>query len=211
MKNACQRPHRQTGAFTLLELVIVLAILALVLTAVYTVTQGTLTLADNVRRALKRESRQQAFTAFCENLFTTLPVTASLNLKTTQEAGQYLTTLDLENVPSPFDSSPNCLVRLFTESVPGGGRRLLLFSSRGSDRSQGITVVLFDDIAHCEWRAFDSTSGQWVTTWTKSVAEGTRKSHPVLIELTMNSAGESTRSVFWLAPMSVPIVQSSGM
>ena len=56
------RQSSRARAFTLLEVIIVLAITALVLGAVYSLAQGTLMLADDVRRAERRDARMQAFT-----------------------------------------------------------------------------------------------------------------------------------------------------
>ena len=133
MMTASFQHQRRPSAFTLLEVVIVLALVALLLSVIYSIAQGTLTLANDIRRAQHRDSRQQAFTGFCEHLLASLPTTTKLNLRTTHDGGQYLTQLELEDVPSPFDGSPNCLVALFTESMPGGGLRLRLSCRKLAD------------------------------------------------------------------------------
>jgi len=192
MKTSFQHPRRHSG-FTLLEVVIVLAIVALLLSVIYSIAQGTLTLADDIRRAQRRDSRQQAFTGFCEHLFANLPATAKLNLRTTQDGGQYLTQIELENVPSPFDSSPNCLITLFTESVPGGGLRLRLSCRKIAGPKQNVSVVLFEDLAQCEWRAYDRSTRQWTTIWDKPA-------QPLLLELSLTQANDRRHWTFWIAP-----------
>jgi len=193
MMTASFQHRRQCRGFTLLEIVIVLALVALLLSVIYSIAQGTLTLADNIRRAQHRDSRQQAFTGFCEHLFTNLPAIAVMKLRTTQDGGQYLTQLELENIPSPFDESPNCLVTLFTEPVPGGSLRLRLSCHKLADPKQSVSVVLFEDLSQCEWQAFDSATRQWTTILAAST-------QPLLMELSLTQAGESRRQVFWLAP-----------
>lgn len=185
--------RRQCGGFTLLEVVIVLAIVALLLSVIYSIAQGTLTLADDIRRAQRRDSRQQAFTGFCDHLFANLPTTTKLNLRTTQEGGQYLTQLELENVPSPFDGSPSCHVTLFTEPVPGGSLRLRLSCRKLADPKQSVSVLLFEDLSQCEWQAFDSATRQWTTIWNTAT-------QPLLMELTLTQANDHRRQVFWIAP-----------
>ncbi len=192
MKTSFQQ-RRQRSGFTLLEVVIVLAIVALLLSVIYSIAQGTLTLVDDVRRTQRRESRQHAFTGFCEHLFANVPATTRLNLRTTQDGGQYLTKLDLENVPSPFDSSPNCGVTLFTEPLPGGDLRLRLSCRKLADTTQSVNVVLFDDLLQCEWRAFDPATRQWTTIWNVPT-------QPLLMELSMTQAGDRKRWMFWIAP-----------
>ncbi len=191
MKTLFQHRTRR-GGFTLLEVVIVLFIVALVLAAVHSIAQGALTLADDVRRAQRRDARQQAFTTFGERLFANLPAASALKLRTTQDGGQYLTQFKLENIPSPFDGSPECLVTLFTEPRPGGGQRLLL-SCRKRTEAADVSVVLFDDLLSCEWRAFDPATHQWTTVW--DVPE-----HPTLMELSVIQAADSRRWVFWITP-----------
>ena len=180
------RQSSRAKAFTLLEVIIVLAITALVLGAVYSLAQGTLMLADDVRRAERRDARIQAFTTFCEHLLAELPANALLTLTTTQEHGQYLTRLELEHVRSPFDETPDCRVALFTQGQPGGGLRLMV-------KCQDTSVVLFEDLAQCEWRAFESTSRQWTTVWNNA-------SKPGLMEFSMQQAGIRESSVFWIPP-----------
>lgn len=195
MKAVFQHRHQRDG-FTLLEVVVVLFIVALVLAAVHSIAQGAITLADDVRRAQRSESRQQAFTNFCEHLFTTLPATSTVKLRTTQDSGQYLIKLELENTPSPFDGSPECLVTLLTEPLPGGGMRLLL-SCRKKAVEADVRVVLLDDLLLCEWRAFDPATRQWTTVWDAPA-------HPTLMELSVTQASDSRRRIFWIVPSEPP-------
>ncbi|OYW77055.1 MAG: hypothetical protein B7Z37_05930 [Verrucomicrobia bacterium 12-59-8] len=203
-------PPARARAFTLLEVVIALGITALVISAVYTLAQGTLTLADNVHRAERRDTRKQAFTTFCEHLFSELPATAALNLKTTQSGGEYLTQLELQNVSSPFDGTPNCIVTLFTQNLAGGGLRLLVSCQPISnnpldkkDAKSGYEVMLFDDLLQCEWRVYVPATQQWATIWTEetNTTTPTAYQHPPMLELVMTQAGDdSHRQVFWIAP-----------
>jgi len=220
------RPKHPTRerAFSLLEMIIVLAITALLITAIYSLAQGTLTLADDVGRADRRDTRKYAFTTFCERLFTSLPPNAALNLKTTQSGGEYLTQLELQNISSPFDGTPNCIVTLYTQNMAGGGMRLIISCQPIStnplekrDAKSAYHVVLFEDLLQCEWRVFIPATQQWATVWTEDTSLTTttptpvanspaspapiNNQHPPLLELVMTQAGdESRRQVFWIAP-----------
>ena len=192
------------SGFTLLEVVIVLFIVALVLAAVHSIAQGALTLADDVRRAQRRDARQQAFTTFGERLFAELPPSAALNMKTTQVGGQYLSSVELHDVPSPFNGMPDMVVTLFTKPVPGGAVRMLLTCREKKQELEPAAVVLFDDLASCEWRVFDPNTRQWATLWTEPLEENARHAHPLLIEVMMTRVdGQSARRVFWIAPNEV--------
>ncbi|MFN0078608.1 MAG: type II secretion system protein [Prosthecobacter sp.] len=233
MKQHSFQQRRQRRGFTLLEVVIVLAIVALLLSVIYSIMQGTLTLADNIRRTQQRDSRQQAFTAFCEHLFLGLPATAALNLQTTQEGSAYLSKLELYNISSPFDGSPGQIVTLQTETLAGGGLRMILTARKMPDPQLSLAqqptpevkVVLFDSLAQCEWRAFDPASKQWAPLWREPLpstvpppvqpAPGSpapvaplRSAHPLLLELKFATGTDSShRQVFWIAP-NEPVVQS---
>lgn len=200
--------HRsQCGGFTLLEVVIVLAIVALLLSVIYSIAQGTLTLADDIRRAQRRDSRHQAFTAFCGHLFADLPASAIMRMHTTQAAGQYLPRIDLEQVRSPFDGSPNQCITLLTEAKPGGGLRLLLACRKQPDAEPSVSVVLFDDLEHCEWRAFNRLSQQWTTAWDEPSGAEVTRTHPELIELSMTQPDGRRRHVFWVVPSAMLTTQ----
>lgn len=198
--------RRGREGFTLLEVIIVLFIMGLVLTAIHTIAQGTMTLANDTRRAQHQQNRQQAFTAFCERLFTSLPPTAALNLKTSQEGGQYMTVLELFDVPSPFNSTPEQVVMLYTEPLVGGGMRLMLSSQPkpepGQTESTGpaVRVTLFDELPTCEWRAYDPSTRQWTNTWAESIQPGAQHRHPTLLELVVKHFSHEERRVFWVAP-----------
>jgi prepilin-type N-terminal cleavage/methylation domain-containing protein len=196
---------RRRGGFTLLEVVIVLFIVALVLAAVHSIAQCAVTLADDVRRAQRRDARQQAFTTFGARLFAALPPTAALNMKTTQDGGQYLSGVELHGVPSPFNGMPDMVVSLFTEAAPGGGVRMLLTCREKKQEQEPARVVLFDDLGACEWRVFDPNTRQWATLWAEPLEENAPHVHPLLIEVVMTGGdGMSARRVFWIAPSEPP-------
>ena len=196
------RQSSRAPAFTLLEVVIVLAITALVLTAIYSIATSTLTLADDVHRAGRRDARTQAFTAFCERLFGELPATALLNINVTKGGGQYLTRLELEHVRSPFDETPDCRVILFTQAQPGGGLRLQLTCHAAGRES---TAVLFEDLAQCDWSVFHPTTRKWAASWAEENPEGAppvAHLHPQLLKLELAQAGGyPSEQVFWITPV----------
>lgn len=198
------RKHHSRG-FTLLEVVIVMFIVALLMAGVHSIAQGTLTLADDVRRAQRHDARKQAFVHFGRQLFSTLSPRSAVNMKTTQEGVQYVSALEVRAVSSPFDGRPDQIVTLFTEPAVGGGLRLMLEVRPKDDEQQSLKVMLFEDIATCEWRAFDTNSAQWVPSWTEPVEEQALHRHPQLLELNIAStSGVSDRLVFWLPPSTLP-------
>ncbi|WP_395749797.1 type II secretion system protein J [Prosthecobacter sp.] len=170
--------HSKRG-FTLLEMVIVLGITAMLLTAMYSISQGTITLADDIEKHQRRERRQYSYLDFCRHLLSNLPATAIMNLKTTQDGSSYLSTLEFQNVRSPFDGAPQQIVTMKTDTVAGGGIRLILTSQRmpdpqaqalpGANKNPLTQVVLLENLAQYEWRAFDTISGQWTSTWREEI------------------------------------------
>ncbi|MDI1314389.1 prepilin-type N-terminal cleavage/methylation domain-containing protein [Prosthecobacter sp.] len=201
------RSHRQqqAQAFTLLEVVIVLFIVALLLSAVYSITQGTLTLADDIQRHERREARQHALINFCERLLAEVPANAALNVRTTQENGQYLTSVELQNVRSPFDGSQGWIVTMQTEIAAGGSLRLVLICHQPQHEDRACRVSLLEDLTLCEWRVFDPTSKQWTGMWQEQTSAAPTvqmsNAHPPLLELVLAQGMDAPRrQVFWLPP-----------
>lgn len=218
------------SGFTLLEMVVVMALCAAVITAVYSIMQGSLMLAEEARRSQERDSRQQAFVQFMERLLRNLPADAFLTLKTTQGGGSYLTRLEVHQVASPFSGDPQGILKLFSEPVPGGGVRLnLSWQKTQADSAQVIGVTLFEGLSSCQCRVFDHVSAKWATLWNSSPAAGIglavppiqpqgalgetpapgqpmpnqRLGHPLALEFQMRSGDGSTATwVFWIAPNS---------
>lgn len=198
------RSSHPSHGFTLLEMIVVLALCALVLTAVYSISQGTLTLADELRRAQNRDTRRQALVMFCERLFRNLPASASLNVSTTQEHGQHLMTLELQNVPSPFDGSPKCLLRMNSETLAGGGMRLRLACHPSGAPQPRIESVLLDDLTLCEWRVLDPSGQRWTSVWSEDAKPESHHSHPLLISLRLRQGMDDHTFHFWIAPGMAP-------
>lgn len=175
------QPTRRHGGFTLLEVVIVLAIVGMLLSVIFSITQGTLTLADDIQRHQRRDSRLYAYIDFCEHLLTDLPATTALNIQTTQDGAAYLSKLELQNVSSPFDGAPQQIVIMQTEPLTGGGMRMVLSSRKMPDpklplsqpATAEVKVVLFDNLSRCEWRAFDPASQRWTPLWSEQLQTAT--------------------------------------
>jgi prepilin-type N-terminal cleavage/methylation domain-containing protein len=232
--------HSRTSGFTLLEMLIVLFITALLLSAMFSVAGGTITLADDIQKDQRREHRQHAYIDFCQHLLTDLPATTALNLQTTQEGSSYLSALELQNVRSPFDGTPQQVVTLKTISLTGGDMRMILTTQRmpdpqkpGSQPGPVTSVVLFDNVAQCEWRAYDIASNQWTNLWREQLptlltmppqapptgapsTNGTttpppltqmplsiRSAHPLMLELTLATGIDSPRRWVFWIPPSV--------
>ncbi|MFO1483006.1 MAG: prepilin-type N-terminal cleavage/methylation domain-containing protein [Verrucomicrobiaceae bacterium] len=201
---------RHSSGFTLLEVVVVLFIVAMLLSVMFSISKGTMTLADDIQRHQRRENRLHAYIDFCEHLFFDLPATATLNMATKQEGGAYLSTLEFQNVSSPFDGTPGQVVTLFTEAQTGGGLRLVVTCKKMPDpqnpqapraESAGIRVVLFDSLAKCEWRAFDPASNEWATLWREQLP--TTLAPPVPVPVSGNPASPSPAPT---APGVAPVV-----
>lgn len=232
--------HTRARGFTLLEMLIVLFITALLLSAMFSVAAGTITLADDIQKDQRRQHRQYAYIDFCQHLLSDLPATTALNLLTTQEGSSYLSALELQNVRSPFDGAPQQIVTLKTISLAGGDMRMILTTQRmpdpqkpGSQPGPVTSVVLFDNVSQCEWRAYDIASNQWTNLWreqlptlltmppqappsgTPSAAPPTpttpltqmpllaRSAHPLMLELTLATGIDSPRRWVFWIPPSV--------
>lgn len=90
---------------------------------------------------------------------------------------------------------------LFTQSQPGGGLRLILPRHAAANES---SVVLFEDLAQCEWCVLQPATQQWAPFWSEEKTSGIIMSHahPKLIKIVMAQAGgAAVEQVFWIVPV----------
>lgn len=198
-------------AFTLLEMVLAMAAFALLLSAIFSLANGTIELSADLSYAQERAVLRQNFIDFLRRSLRTLPGDAEVRLKIRQSGSSYLPTINIVNGGTSLSPGealpPDTSIELFAEERPGGYLRVSL---RYLDEEQTalmrqnqdprlsrdqITIPLLDDVARFEWRFFDTRTDNWEKIW----EEGRR---PLLCELNLKlDDGEETRAVFWVPPV----------
>ncbi len=208
-------PRRNGGAgFTLLELVIAIALLGILVGMVARTASTSLQLGNNVAKTQNEEMTCQAFIDLLENRFTSLPGNTRFDVKVT-ESGQYLSTITLQNVPLGFTwGGQERIAKAVTlETVKRRSGFLsivlsyyeneILEDSAGTAQTMSAVsrepfaqISLLEDVRYFEWRFLDGTNMEWRYDW------DIQGRLPLQIELVMKIGveGREMRQVFWLPP-----------
>ena len=206
------RPYPSTRrGSTLLEMVLAMAAFALLLSAIFSLANGTIELSTDLTYAQERAVSRQNFIDFLRRSLRTLPGDAEVRLKIRQSGSSYLPTINIINGGTSLSPGealpPDTSIELYAEERPGGYLRVAL---RYLDEEQTaalrqnqaprvgrdqLTVPLLEDVARFEWRFFDTRTNNWEKLW----EDGRR---PLLCELNLKlDDGEETRAVFWVPPV----------
>lgn len=173
-----RRRSPPTGGFTLLEMVLAMFVFALMVSAVFTIANGTTQLADETEKAHEREAQSFSFAHFCDRMFRELPARAMVRLRVEKADRQYTSQLAILNAPSVLNNtSTNGLTVLESEPMPGGNLRvnLRLVAARdisayeNGKKDVGEKLTLLENVVRLEWRVFDKATNDWATVWNKDV------------------------------------------
>ncbi len=208
---------RENG-FTLLELVIALALLSMLVGMVFSTARSALTLGNTIVETQNEEMLHQAFFELLSQRFSALPGNTRFDLKVEDSSSHYISDLTLQNVPLSFTwgGQPRIAkaVQLSTVKRRSGYLDIVLryyeneilegsastFKATAGDEKPMAEIVLLEDVAYFEWRALDGRSMEWQYDW------DIQGRLPLQLELTMaiGAQGEEIREVFWLPPKQNP-------
>jgi hypothetical protein len=210
-------------AFTLLELVVALLLVALLAGMIFTTSHSTLMLGNNVVKTQNEEMLHQAFFDFMENSLSSLPGNTRMELVTTDSGTHYLTDLTLQNVPLTFtwggEERTAKAIRLSTVKRRSGFIDIVLSyyeneiiadesdpqssnSIPAEDLEPFAEIVLLTDVAYFEWRLLDGRTMEYQYDWDLPGRL------PLQMELicAFGAEGEEIRQVFWVPPRQNPEV-----
>lgn len=222
-------PHsprlRAQRAFTLLELVIALLLVALLSGMIFTTAHSSLVLGNSVVKTQNEEMLHQAFFDFMENSLSALPGNTRLELTRSDSGSQYLSDLTLQNVPLSFtwggEERTAKAIRLSTVKRRSGYLDIVMSyyeneiiedasgtegvsssASTASDEKPFAEIVLLTDVAYFEWHALDGRTMEYDEEWDLPGRL------PLQMELVcaFGSDGEEIRHVFWVPPRQNPEV-----
>jgi type II secretory pathway pseudopilin PulG len=210
-------------AFTLLEVVIALLLIALLAGMIFTTSYSTLALGNNVVKTQNEEMLHQAFFDFMENSLSALPGNARMELLTTDSGAHYLTDLTLQNVPLSFtwggEERTAKAIRLSTVKRRSGFIDIVLSyyeneiiadesglqssnTASATDLKPFAEIILLTDVAYFEWRLLDGRSMEYQYDW------DIPGRLPLQMELicSFGADGGEMRHVFWIPPRQNPEV-----
>ncbi len=216
------RPRRH--GFTLLELVLALALLAMIVGMVFGTARSSLALGNNIVQTQNEEMLHQAFFELLNHRFSALPGNTRFDLKVQDSGSHYLSDLTLQNVPLSFTWGGQAriakAVQLSTVKRRSGYLDIVLryyedevlpdsASSFKStlDNKPFAEIVLLTDVAFFEWRVLDGRSMEWQYDW------DLQGRLPLQVELTIaiGAKGEEIRQIFWIPPKQNPEIMNRQM
>ena len=210
----------RSRGFTLIEIVLGMAILGLIVSGIYAVAVGTVDLSNAVSESQNEEIRLNNFLRLMRRNFERMPGNAGITM------------LPLNGSPPETDIVFfNYPLAFYWPSVPAGSARVVLMSrksSRGTldvgllyldeeapedyrssmgslSQMPGLWLGLLSDVSLFRWTFFDETlgeAGEWVELW----EDPQKRPGIVRLELQFYGQGldEKIESIFWIPNMINP-------
>jgi prepilin-type N-terminal cleavage/methylation domain-containing protein len=201
------RSPQVSAGFTLLELSISIAVLAILAIGIFSLAAGSAEMMDELRLMQDREARKRRFVELCRDNFESLPAAGRIEFEFLDRGGHYDSHLSFVDAPGAFGfgaARPDLKrVILATELESGGRLRAVLYYLNAEQDAQydrqGLEalrlqpVPLLRRLKQLTWRYFDKQTRQWRETQRDTDAP------PALVEMTLafEDDAEPLRSVFW--------------
>ena len=200
--------RKNAHAFTLFEMVVVIAIFVLLAGGIYATVNAAVRATATLSEENLQIQRLYAFVSLLRRTFHNLPANAVFSGGVRSQDGDGFAEIVLRDAPGVFawglggPSSGTAL--LSARPRLGGGREISLMLLPGSlgemERREALQdgkwLRLLPDLREVQWRFYDEAQQDYVDEW----PEGAR---PPLIELNLTLLGEEVprKFVFWLPPV----------
>lgn len=206
--------HKHAGGFSLLEVIMVLAMMGLLAAGIFGIMTSTFQLSAELKAHQDRSQLQQRLIEIIEMNLMSLPATTRIELQTSQAASHYVNTLSLNSAPFAFQRSSEEQTSVQNVVIQSGRGRggfvrvtihyLDLDQARKFSQNDltvlesAPSVVLVDRMKSFQWRLFDSATQRWLDVWHPT------DRRPTLAELTYSFEGDSQdrKYLFWIPPRS---------
>lgn len=201
--------------YLLIEMVLAMGLAAGLLTGIFAIATGSMSMAQKIVDEGRRQTKREAFLNFLGRSFEQLPGNAIIELETRETSQRYLPRMIIQNAPSSFsfDGLPISAqaIVLTTVPVPSGGVNVVLEyyeeplldgeDQLGEDRQEPTgSLVIYRDLWRFELRVLDSRTMEWISDW------DIRGRLPLQVELNavFDSEGEEVVHYFWIPPKTNP-------
>lgn len=211
-------PFSKVRAFTLLELVLAMLVLALIIGMVFSTARQSLSLGNAIVQTQNEEMLHQSFFELLSKRFAAMPGNTRLDLKFTEPGGQIISDLTFQKLPLGFnwggEEKIAKAVQLSTVRRRDGYLDIVLKyyeneiledseAVSGADRTNTepfAQIVLLEDVNYFEWRVLDGRTMEWLNDW------DVQGRLPLQLELKVafGARGEEIRQIFWLTPKQNP-------
>ena len=201
-------PKRTTRCFTLLEVMLSVAVFILLITTAFTLVGATTELMVEVSEVQNESAVRLRFVETCRSAFETMTAESSLEFFVTDRGGgRFDHYLSLVNAPEAFDFGMNRRdeierVVIATEFQASGAIRSGVYYMTAADYEtardtdfgtiEAAYVELIPNMRQLVWKFYDENSQQW-----RSTLDGNFETS--LIELTIQTTAGSPplRTVYW--------------
>ncbi len=207
--HVCTDNPNRRGGYLLLEVVLAMGLAAALLTGIFVIADGTLSIADKIVTEGRSQTRGESFLSFLGRNFEELPGNAIVELKTQETSARFLPTLTIQNAPASFSFAGQPLsaeaIVLRTVPVPSGGVNVVIdyYEEQILDDDDGLaqeqqepigSIILYRDLWYFELRALDIRTQEWVSDWE------IRGRLPLQIEMNavFEPNGDEVVHYFWL-------------
>ncbi|MEZ5303967.1 MAG: prepilin-type N-terminal cleavage/methylation domain-containing protein [Verrucomicrobiales bacterium] len=218
---ADQTPARRLGrrgGFTLLEVILGLAILSLLIGGIYALARGSMELSADVAVQQAEETRVHALVELCRRTFEMMPGNAKFEMYPHKDGGYNVYDVVFTDYPLAFSwpgvPAGSKQVIFSTEKDAAGALQIRLTYLNEEEAEEretssrlsadvGTSLVLIDNIKLLEWRVWNPSegeSGKWMEEW-----EDTAR-RPTLVEMHLTFFGDEVpmRAVFWVPTVVSP-------
>lgn len=199
-------PHARK-AFTLLEMMLSVAVFVLLVTSAFSLVGATTELMSEVSEVQTQSAQRLRFVESCRAAFESLSSTSSVEFAYFDRGGRFDTYLSLVNAPEAFDFGLNLRdeitrVVLAAEIQPGGFIRTGVYymtdldfeAAQKSDYNniEAPYVVLIPRMRQLSWQFYDAQTRKWQQT-----LDGGLKSSLTEMTLQVDGTAPPLRTIFW--------------
>lgn len=205
------RRLRARGGYLLLEVVLALGVAVLVLSGVFALAAGALSISETIADEGRAQISQETFLTFLEKNFEELPGNAVVDLKAKDHGSHFLSEITFQNVPISFSWAGQTLspeaIQLATVLRADGTLDIVLryFDEEILDETADspalqadpvAEIVLLRNVWRFEWRVLDGRTMEWDYEW------DIRGRMPLQLELNavFHRDGEEVVHYFWIPP-----------
>lgn len=194
-------------AFTLVELVLALAILAMLAGVLFAIVDSTLRTAAQLRERQDRTREVNAFLALCRKVFQNMPGSMSFEARVIPDGKNFSTGLVFRDAPGLLwwgdDKTPYSSTVLGARTQVGGLAGIGILQDTGENIADYLKdgkesrpwLILLPDLREVHWRFYGPGGNAWVEEWSNTAVR------PTYVELTLVTADETHAYVFRVPPV----------
>jgi prepilin-type N-terminal cleavage/methylation domain-containing protein len=212
-----QQARRQRGAFTLIEVLLGLALFGILTGGIFSVQRGAMEVSTEVTMRQGKTMRMHSFCELLRRNFEALPGNARVVLLPVGGAQSGYSDVAFTNFPLAFTwpgitaGSNSVIFRTWRADSGVGLQASLLYlneeqtadyeADKLDDRNVLARLNLMEGIMTLDWRFFNEATQKWETEWLR-----TQTARPSFVEMTLTyiDGMDPVRLVFWIPQMVSP-------